>query len=92
VSCKQPIGDAPKRAAVYVTDEAGGHEAWCPCCWVGVRAPMEPGRFAARHHAAVHCSLCGWESVDFGQHRCGQCGSRFITALPPTRSVAGAER
>jgi hypothetical protein len=46
---------------------------------------MEPGRFAPWLYAAVHCSFCGWESVDFGQRRCGQCGSRFITVLPPAR-------
>jgi hypothetical protein len=92
VGCKQPIGDGPKRAPVHVTDEVGGHEEWCPCCWVGVRAPMEPGRFAPWLYAAVRCSLCGWESVDFGQHRCGQCGSRFITVLPPAPNVVASAR
>jgi hypothetical protein len=92
VSCKQPVGDGPKRAPVHVTDDAGGHEVWCPRCFVGTRAPMEPVRFAPRLYAAVRCSLCGWESVDFGQHRCAQCRSRFITVLPPARPLVLAAR
>ncbi len=84
VGCKQPVGDGPKRAPVRVTDDSG-LEAWCARCFIGERAPMEPGRFAPWLYAAVHCSFCGWESVDFGQRRCGQCGSRFITVLPPAR-------
>ncbi len=92
VGCKDPIGDAPKRAPVHVSDDSGAHEAWCPCCFVGTRAPMEPRRFAPWLYAAVRCSLCGWESVDFGQRRCGQCGSRFITVLPPARPLLAATR
>lgn len=92
VACKQPIGDEPRRAPVHVTDEAGGHEAWCAPCFVGLRAPMEPGRFAPWLYAAIRCSLCGWESVDFGPRRCGQCGSRFITVLPPARPHAESGR
>jgi hypothetical protein len=87
VGCKQPVGDGPKRAPVHVTDDAGGREIWCPRCFVGKRASMEPHRFASWLYAAVRCSLCGWESVDFGQHRCGQCGSRFVTVLPPARAL-----
>ncbi|HEY1697979.1 MAG TPA: hypothetical protein VGG39_37725 [Polyangiaceae bacterium] len=90
VGCKVPTGDAPKRAPVHVNDDAGGHELWCPCCFVGTRAPMEPRRFAPWLYAAVRCSLCGWDSVDFGQRRCAQCGSRFITVLPPTRGLVRA--
>lgn len=87
-NCKQPLGDAAKRAPVFVRDDGGGQEAFCPRCFVGVRAPMEPRRFAVRSIASVQCSLCGWESVDFGQGRCAQCGSRFIVVLPPARRVS----
>jgi hypothetical protein len=90
VGCKQPLGNAAKQAPVFVRDDAGGQEAWCARCFFTVRAPMEPRRFAIRSIVAVHCSLCGWESVDFGQGRCAQCGSRFITVLPPTRKVVAA--
>jgi hypothetical protein len=51
---------------------------------------MEPRRFAPELYAAVRCSMCGWESVDFGQRRCGQCGSRFIAVLLPLRTVVAA--
>ena len=66
VACNKPIGDGPKRAPVHVSDGVA-QEVFCPLCFVSTRAPMEPRRFAPWLYAAVRCSLCGWESVDFGR-------------------------
>ena len=77
-SCKAALGDASKRAPV----NADG-EMWCARCFIHQRAHQEPGRFAAWRYAALLCSRCGWESADFGRGVCGQCGSRFVIALPP---------
>jgi hypothetical protein len=78
VACEAPLGDGPKRAPV----NADG-EVFCPRCFVHHRAHQEPSRFAASRFAALLCSRCGWESADFGRGCCGQCGSRFVVALPP---------
>jgi RNase P subunit RPR2 len=81
-NCKVPIGDDAKRAGVHIDD--GAREVFCPRCFVGLRAPMELGRYAAEHYAAVRCVGCGWESVDIGMGRCAQCRSTHIVTLPLT--------
>jgi hypothetical protein len=82
-SCHAPVGDTPKRAGVHVDNGVGVTEVFCARCFVHRRAGMEHTRFSARHFAALLCSVCGWESADFGRGVCGQCGSRFVVALPP---------
>jgi hypothetical protein len=83
VNCHVPLGDGPKRAPVHVDNGEGVSEQFCPRCFTYRRARMEPARFSSRRLAALLCSRCGWESADFGRGVCGQCGSRFVAALPP---------
>ena len=89
VNCHSPIGDAAKRAPVHVDDTAGGaRELWCARCFVYVRAPLEPVRFAQNLLTPLSCSACGWESVALGAPRCAQCRSTLVIALgTPARVV-----
>ena len=88
VHCHVALGDGPKRAPVHVDDGEGTTETWCPRCF-HVRARLEGARFSPRHYAALLCSLCGWESADFGRGICGQCGSRFVIALAASSPAEG---
>ncbi len=82
VSCRTPLGDAAKRAPVHVDDAAGGgREVFCARCFVYVRAPLEPERFAENALTPLSCASCGWESVAIGPARCAQCRSTLIVAL-----------
>jgi hypothetical protein len=90
-NCHAPLGDGPKRAPVHVGNGEGATECFCARCFVHRRAAMEVGRFFPRLFAALHCSVCGWESADFGRRACGQCGSRFVVELPPPRTALQAE-
>ena len=87
-NCKAPVGDDAKRAPVHVDDGGDTREVFCPRCFVGLRAPMELGRYAAEHYAALRCVRCGWESVDVGRGRCAQCGATHVVALPFPSIVA----
>jgi DNA-directed RNA polymerase subunit RPC12/RpoP len=80
INCSAPLGAEPKRAPVHAGD-GERTEIFCPRCFVWKRAPMERGRFHGC--AAIACSSCGWESVEFGLGRCPMCSSRWILTLPP---------
>jgi RNase P subunit RPR2 len=88
-NCHTPLGDAAKRAPVHVDDAAGGaRELFCPRCFVYVRAPLEPVRFAENVLTPLSCTSCGWESVALGAARCAQCRSTLVVALgSPVRVV-----
>jgi len=81
-NCKTPLGDASKRAPAHVDDGHGGErEAFCPRCFVHVRAPLEPERYASDALTPLSCVACGWESVAIGAPRCAQCWSTLVVAL-----------
>ena len=82
-NCHEPLGDGPKRAPVLADTGGDERDVFCARCFVWHRAPMEIGRYAAEHYAAVLCGACGWESVDVGLARCAQCRSTRIVTLPP---------
>jgi hypothetical protein len=79
-NCHAPLGDAAKRAPVHVGDGAE-RELFCARCFIYVRAPHEPDRFALHALTPLSCSSCGWESVAIGPTRCSQCRSTLVVAL-----------
>jgi hypothetical protein len=88
-NCKAPLGDAPKRAPVQVDDAHGGErEMFCARCFVYVRAPLEPERYARDALTPLSCVACGWESVAIGPARCAQCRSTLVLALGLPKVVA----
>jgi len=82
--CQSSVGDDVK---VQPTTVDG--ERFCPRCFVFRRVHAEPERFNASQMAAVHCQLCGWDSVSFGVHpmrfqaaRCNHCLQYSAMILP----------
>lgn len=90
-SCKREVGKEAGVIPFFCDDGGGGdgskHEAFCPTCFVYVRALREQGRFAPGLFAAIHCARCGLDSVAIGENKCGQCRSLHVVVLPPVPGV-----
>lgn len=86
-SCHDPVGGKPKVAPFRVDGGHSDYETFCPRCFVYVRAPKEPERFATGAYQAVHCVLCGWDSVTTGVLRCGNCRGANVLVLPPKEAA-----
>lgn len=92
-SCKCEIGQAAGKIPFFVDDHANvdgekaKHEAFCPTCFVYVRAPREGGRWMQGYFIPIKCAGCGLTSVSIGQVSCMQCGSGSVIALPPAPGV-----
>lgn len=72
-ACKRELGAEVGVLPIFVDDcartpgEQVKHEAFCPRCFVYVRAPKEPERFKPGGHAAAKClGKCGHEQVIHG--------------------------
>lgn len=91
-SCKRLVGKEAGVIPFFCDDGGGGagskHEAFCPQCFVYVRALREQGRFRPGMFAAVKCTACSLESVAIGELACGQCRSPRVIELPPAFGVA----
>lgn len=85
-SCKRPVG---KEVGVipFFCDDGAKHEAFCPQCFVYVRAVREGARFAAGTFLPICCATCSLQSVAIGADVCGQCRSRSIVVMPPRVGV-----
>lgn len=86
-ACRAPLGDGPKVAPFFVDQEGQNREPFCPPCFVYVRAPLEPLRFAGGAFTPVHCGSCGWDNVAVGRIACGQCGGPHVIVLPAKESA-----
>jgi hypothetical protein len=82
-NCHKPVGGAPKVAPFRVDGGNSDYETFCPGCFVYLRAPKEPERFALGCYAAVHCAGCGWDTVATGRLICGNCHGGHVLVLPP---------
>lgn len=92
-SCKRELGKEAGCLPFFCDDGGGGagskHEAFCPQCFVYVRALREQNRFRPGMFAAVSCSKCRCSSVAVGELRCGGCGNTSgLIELPPAFGVA----
>ena len=76
-NCSSPLGEEAKELPMFVDSEV-----WCPQCFVWLRAPKEPERFAGGAFDAIKCVKCEVKSVDCGHGVCNQCGWRGKISLP----------
>lgn len=87
-SCACDVGKEAKKVPFFVDDggnagEKSKTEAFCPACFVYVRAPKEPMRFRAGTFIPIRCKSCGLDSVSIGVDTCMQCGKPHIDILAP---------
>ncbi len=91
-SCACDVGKEAGKIPFNCDDGGGGagskHEAFCPRCFVHVRALREQDRFRPGMFAAVKCTACGLETVAIGVVACGHCRSPRVIELPAVFGVA----
>jgi len=105
VNCHRQLGIAADPPIIpHFLQDDGKTEAWCPVCFVKVRAHKETmhhggPRFAADFHAkrlpqgmmrAIKCGnpKCGVECLAHGHTGCSQCGSKIFTVLTDAHFAA----
>jgi hypothetical protein len=90
-SCARDVGKEVGVIPFFCDDGGGGagskHEAFCPQCFVYVRALRETHRFMPGTFVPIRCASCALESVSVGSDTCGQCRSRSVVVLPPVVGV-----
>lgn len=85
-NCGQPVGEKTKIVPVFINgDPKDGPEAWCPRCFVHIRAEREPERYRSGTFRAVYCHKCGQETLNTHDSyaMCGQCHCTAVNVLGP---------
>lgn len=91
-SCKCDVGKEVGKIPFFCddgahTEDGVKHEAFCPTCFVYVRALREQKRFMPGMFVPIKCANCGLESVSVGTDTCMQCRSARVIVLPPVPGV-----